>query len=136
MRRELTDSERERYNLPPKGFQGNEMTVIIEAPTRAQMTTSIKAFEGFARSQGMHKVKVVEQGSDPDGGYKAIVQAHNFNPITWASEQAHRAKMGVEHGWRQGAEKAKVKHEISLEEEKREKALAARKRREALEYVG
>ncbi len=109
----LSDEERERYNLPPSGFQGNEMTVVIQGPTKEAMTHKVKAFSKFATSEGLTDIRVLDESKDPDGGYKAIVEAHNFNPVTWASEQYHRAKLGVQHGAEQGRKKAEIKHAVS-----------------------
>jgi choline dehydrogenase-like flavoprotein len=77
------------------------------------MKRKIDAFKKFAHAEGYETVQVISQAPDPDGGFKAIVEAHNVNPITWASEQYHRAKLGVKHGVEQGRKKAEIKHQIS-----------------------
>lgn len=109
----LTDEERDRYNLPPAGFQGNEMTVVVQAPSLRALTEKTQAFKRFATGEGYETFQVLSYGPDPDGGFKAIIEAHNFNPVTWASEQYHRAKLGVQHGVEQGRKKAEIKHRIS-----------------------
>ncbi len=113
----LSDAEREQFNLPPAGFQGNEFTVILQGPTMAALKRNIEGFRTFARDNHYDHFQVLEQGKDPDSGFRAIVVAHNFNPITWMSEKFHRAKLGAEHGWEQGAKKAKVRHDISQQAE-------------------
>lgn len=109
----LTDAEREHYNLPPAGFQGNEFTAVIEAPTMIALDKKLDAFKRFAAKEGYEHVEVISKVPDPDGGYKAIMTAHNFNPIAWASEQLHRAKLGATEGWKKGKVKAEMKHQIS-----------------------
>ncbi len=109
----MSDEERERYNLPPAGFQGNEMTVVIQAPSKDAMTKKIKAFHKFAMEEKYENFQILMEAPDPDGGYKAIVTAHNLNPVTWASEQFHRAKRGVQTGWEQGRKMAEVRSQIS-----------------------
>ena len=109
----LSDKERECYNLPPQGFQGNEFTVVLQAPTSVALQKQIDDFHGYAKRNDYEHFEVLTQGSDPDGGFKAVAMAHNFNPVTWTSEQYHRAKLGVTKGWKKGKEKAEITHEIS-----------------------
>jgi hypothetical protein len=110
---ELTDEEREEYNLPPKGFQGNEFTIVIQAPTKLTLQKKIADFHSFALKEGYGSFSILSQGPDPDGGFKAVVAAHNSNPLTWASEQFHRARLGARSSWSQGAKKARIKHDVS-----------------------
>lgn len=93
-------------------MQGNELTVIIQAPTTRALSARIVSFKRFAKEEGCDTIKILERGPDPDGGYRAIITAHNFNPLTWVSEKYHRTKYGLTTGWSQGAEKARMKAEI------------------------
>ena len=113
----MSNEERDRYNLPPGGFQGNEFTVVLQAPTALALKQKLTNFHKFALAEGYENFAVLSEGPDPDGGFKAIATAHNFNPVTWASEQFHRAKIGAQTGWQQGKKKAVIKSHISQQAE-------------------
>lgn len=83
----LTDEERDKLNLPPVGFQGNEFTTIIQAPTKVALQTKIGQFRAFATLNKYELFEVLQQGPDPDGGYKAIVTAHNWNAAAWVQRK-------------------------------------------------
>ena len=75
-------------------YQGREKTSILQANTKRELEELIRSSRAFARRNGMHDFKVVKRGKDPDGGYRAIVTAHNWNPVKWVKEkiEARRAK--------------------------------------------
>ena len=89
---ELPKSVRLKFNLPPKGYQGNEAEIILRAPTLEALDQSIAAFEEAGESAGMFDIKVLGQGPDPDGGFNAILKMHNFNPFSWIKEKFGKAK--------------------------------------------
>lgn len=113
----LSDKERDRLNLPPVGFQGEEFTSIIQAPTSKALQTKVDQFRLFAKAKNYETFDVLQHGPDPDGGFRAIVSAHNWNPLTWAAEKAHRAYLGAKHGVAIGKEKAVIKHRVGVEAE-------------------
>jgi len=55
----LSDEEREHYNLPPQGFQGNEMTVVIQAPSKTALKKKIEAFHRFAISEDYENFQIL-----------------------------------------------------------------------------
>ncbi len=113
----LSDEERDKLNLPPKGFQGEEFTTILQAPTSTALQKRVDQFRAFARTEHYETFEVLLQESDPDGGFKAIVTAHNWNPITWAAEKATRTYLGAKHGLAIGKRKAEIKHLVGTEAE-------------------
>ncbi len=128
----LTDAERDRLNLPPAGFQGNEFTTIIQAPTKNALQAKISQFRAFAKVNKYDLFEILQQGPDPDGGFKAVITAHNWNPLTWAAEKAHRTYLGAKHGVAIGTQKAIIKHKVGTEAAiaragEEEKALAERR---------
>jgi len=128
----LTDRERERLNLPPVGFQGEEFMTIIQAPTSKALQTRINQFRLFAKQEHYETFEILQHGRDPDGGYKAVLTAHNWNPLTWASEKAYRTYLGAKHGLAVGRQKAAIKHQVGVTAElaraaEEEKALAKRR---------
>jgi len=109
-------------------YQGREVTVTLQAPTMEDLDAMLVSLNAYAQEFAMDEVQILKKGKDPDGGYKAIVTAHNFNPFTWFSEKVHRTGLGIAHGWGTGAQKAKIKHELGTRGElagayAREKAL-------------
>jgi hypothetical protein len=68
-------------------YQGKEFTTTLQAPTRKQLDKLIRGNMAFARRQGMEDIRILERGKDPDGGYRAILVAHNWNPIEWVKEK-------------------------------------------------
>lgn len=63
---ELTDDERDQYNLPPKSYQGNEMTVVMQGPSMSALEQKIEAFKKFAKAEGMETVNVLMKQPDPN----------------------------------------------------------------------
>jgi len=106
------------------GYQGKESTVILQAPSRKELSTLIRSTRSHAKKNGMDRFRVLEKGKDPDGGYRATVTAHNLNPITWikskvgSSESREAASIQLEQD-REEAEERKRRRE---EEKKAEEA--------------
>jgi hypothetical protein len=64
-------------------YQGREFEVTLQAPTYESLEKLVVDMESVAKNNGMGEVRVLSKGKDPDGGYKAIVVAHNWNPFKW-----------------------------------------------------
>ena len=128
----LSDEERDKLNLPPIGFQGEEFTTILQAPTSTTLQKRVDQFRTFAKTEHYETFEVLQQGRDPDGGFKAIVSAHNWNPVTWAAEKATRTYLGAKHGLAIGKQKAEIKHVVGVEAElaqaAEEEALSAQRK--------
>lgn len=69
-------------------FQGREITTTIQAPTSKALDGMIKGMRSYARKQNLGEVEVIQRRRDPDGGYEAIIRAHNWNPLSWIREKA------------------------------------------------
>ena len=67
-------------------YQGREITCTVQANTKGQLDRLIGGLNDYAKSQGLERVQIVQKRKDPDGGYEAIVRAHNFNPLRVAKE--------------------------------------------------
>lgn len=70
----------------------------MQAPDKESLDKLVRSAKKFANSHQMDNFKVLEKGKDPDGGYRAIVTAHNWNPITWIKEKiaGRKARPAVE----------------------------------------
>jgi hypothetical protein len=79
----LPANVRARLNLPPRGFQGSEFNLILQAPTEDKLGVAVAAFEETAITLGIKDIKTLEFGPDPDGGFKAVLAGHNFNISSW-----------------------------------------------------
>ena len=116
----------------PKRYPGNSWTVIIQGPTEAAVKVSISSLDEAALQRDMDPCEILTLEPDPNGGYRAVVSFHNFNPITWASEKLHRAEYGAREGWETGKQKAAIKHRVGrraeLERAPVEEALVQKRR--------
>lgn len=79
-------------------YQGKEFTSTLQAPSKESLDILVRSAKKFAGSHQMENFKVLEKGKDPDGGYRAIVTAHNWNPITWIKEKIRGKKRVAEEG--------------------------------------
>ena len=68
-------------------YQGKEITATLQANTKVQLDKLISGLNRYARANHLETVKVLSKAKDPDGGYKAIVEAHNWNPLKVARER-------------------------------------------------
>jgi hypothetical protein len=68
-------------------WQGKEITSLLQANTEADLNDLIDDMRIFASSNGMGQVQVLQKRKDPDGGYEAVLRAHNFNPIDWVKKK-------------------------------------------------
>lgn len=74
-------------NSRPVKYQGKEVEATIQAPDEASLKEMLAQMTRFTSNNGMGKVQILSMGKDPDGGYKAIVTAHNWNPVKWVKEK-------------------------------------------------
>lgn len=98
------------------GYQGKEIETTLQAPDEPTLKRMIAGLQGYADKMGLEPVEVLMAGPDPDGGFKAVVVAHNFNPITWLK--------GKKASWDEGYE---------AREKRRVENLEARAKRTTLE---
>lgn len=112
-----------------KRYQGKEIQSTIKAPTKKDLDEMIKDIKSYARENGLGPVKILRRGKDPDGGYEAIVVAHNWNPVKWVKEKvtSHRYSRNV--GSPEGVSYEEQSEELKAlkaaeREERREEALA------------
>lgn len=114
-------------------YQGKEFTATIQAPNIETLNQMISEMEDYAKQFEMGEVKILEKGVDPDGGYKAIVTAHNFNPFKWiknkielskAKNYAEKVQIKAMQKKREQVEKAEKQQK---QEEKRKKKLESLK---------
>ena len=68
-------------------YQGKEITATLQANTKIELNRLIAGLNRYAKANHLETVKVLSKGKDPDGGYKAIVEAHNWNPLKVAKEK-------------------------------------------------
>lgn len=120
------------------GYQGKEFTCIVQTPTMEDIEFMIHDLSDYADEHGLEHFEVLNKGPDPDGGYRAIIVAHNWNPLAWLSEryqaraggpEARAAVTAVHREYAQkarvaratavGKERVKTEAEIAAEEEKK-----------------
>ena len=68
-------------------YQGKELQSTLQAPNKGELNKLVSSARRYAVAHGMDNFKVLERGKDPDGGYRAIITAHNWNPVTWVKEK-------------------------------------------------
>lgn len=64
-----------------KNYQGKEITSTLQANTIEELDVLISNMVSFAQKSGMEAPRVILKERDHDGGYKAIVVAHNDNEL-------------------------------------------------------
>lgn len=114
-----------------KRYQGREVTATIKANTKAELDSMLRGIRAYAKRSGMGAVKVLRKHKDPDGGYEAIVQAHNWNPIKWAQERWEARGGGAEKRAKTAEEKRKIQERMAIVKRKRLASEARTKRAEA-----
>lgn len=77
-------------------YQGREITATIQAPTKDQLEMMLRELGDYTMEVGLEPIKILSRGKDPDGGYRAIIVAHNFNPIEWLKGKWEERKGGPE----------------------------------------
>ena len=106
-------------NKTLKRYQGREITSTIKANTLPELNKMLTGIRRYARLHGLGAVKVLRKHKDPDGGYEAIIQAHNWNPIKWVSEKWEARGGGYEARMKRAEEKEKRRlRQLELEEKK------------------
>ena len=68
-------------------YQGREVTTTIQAGNLKDLNKMISGMRLYAQSQGLGPIKILEKQEDPDGGYEAIIRAHNWNPVKWVKDK-------------------------------------------------
>ena len=68
-------------------YQGREITVTVQANTKGQLGRLISGIRRYAQIEGLERIQVVQMRKDPDGGWEAIVRAHNWNPLRASKEK-------------------------------------------------
>jgi len=71
-------------------YQGKEETSILQANSMKDLNALIRSSKEFAKKNDLVNFRVLGKGKDPDGGYRAVVTAHNWNPIKWVKEKLSR----------------------------------------------
>jgi len=77
-------------------YQGKELQSTLQAPNAASLQEMVNSAKRFAGENKLEDFKVIEFGPDPDGGYRAIVTAHNWNPISWIKGKLTKKKAAEE----------------------------------------
>lgn len=73
-------------------YQGREIQATIQAPDKSSLEELLAQLSRFSSQNGLDRINVLDAGPDPDGGYKAVVEAHNWNPVKWVKEKFSRNK--------------------------------------------
>jgi len=68
-------------------YQGREIQATLKAPTSEQLERMLAALNEYSTNYEMEEIQVLKKGKDPDGGWEAVVVAHNFNPVSWVKEK-------------------------------------------------
>ena len=97
-------------------YQGKEITATLQAPNKTQLDKLISGLNRYAKTNHLETVKVLSKAKDPDGGYKAIVEAHNWNPLKSLKEAYENRPTPEEI-----AELRKHQQKLKIEKLKREK---------------
>jgi len=104
-------------------YQGKEITATLQANTKVELNRLIAGLNRYAKTNHLESVKVLSKGKDPDGGYKAIVEAHNWNPLKSLKEAYHNRPTPEEM-----AELRKHEQKLRIKKLEREKeAIRAKK---------
>lgn len=109
-------------------YQGREFTQYIQAPTKKALEGMIKGTRAYAKRHGLGKVEVLQRRQDPDGGWEAILKAHNWNPIKWLKSRFSKEKR-TEYSRERETERGEKEEERRIREE--EKAQRKEEREEA-----
>jgi len=104
-------------------YQGREIQSTIQAPNLKTLNAMISGMRAYAKQNELGAVKVLSRGRDPDGGYKAVVSAHNANPFRWLV-QKWGARGG---GWEKRTAHAAVKEQHRAVKSKLREAKLRRK---------
>ena len=107
-------------------YQGREFRTYLQAPTERELSQMIRGIRTYAKEIGAGPIKVVQKGRDPDGGWEAMVVAHNWNPIKWIKRKIEERKPEV---------KAEHEAEKELLEEEKKRLKKAQKEAEEKAYL-
>lgn len=98
-------------------YQGKEITTTLQANTKEELDRLVRSTQVYAGSHGMEDFNVLERGRDRDGGYRAIIVAHNWNPLEWI-----KGKFGRKKGLSDEEFEEAFQRQVEEQEEAREKA--------------
>ena len=129
-------------------FQGREITATIQAPDEADLDMMLQEMQDYTAATGLEPIEVLSKGPDPDGGYRAVIVAHNWNPLAWlkkkveergggpearaavtAKQREYAQKVRIARLEATGKERVKTEAELAAEEEKRRREKLLRKLR-------
>jgi hypothetical protein len=77
----------DELNPEEQQYQGKEILTTIQAPTVDALDDMLEGMRDYAEGEGLEEFTILEKGEDPDGGYRAVISAHNWNPVTWFRER-------------------------------------------------
>jgi len=77
----------DELNPEEQQYQGKEILTAIQAPTVDALDDMLEGMRDYAEGEGLEEFTILEKGEDPDGGYRAVISAHNWNPVTWFRER-------------------------------------------------
>jgi len=100
----------------PDNFQGREIQATLKAPTEESLENMLSELEDYAHEVELDEIQVLKKGRDQDGGWEAIVVAHNFNPFTWLQEK-WEARGGGPAARREREEKARKRRLEKLQQQ-------------------
>lgn len=118
-------------------YQGKEFTTILQAPDSKSLDRLISGLTKYAKTQDMGRVQVLQRGRDPDGGVRATVTAHNFNPVKWVSEKVggyveeHQKRKKEEKEFHEGQLAGTISTEVPSPKMERKMVQAEREAKEA-----
>jgi len=74
--------------MSERRYQGREITATLQANSKRELMELVRGLKKYAKNYKMDSsITVHEVDEDPDGGWKALVTAHNFNPFKWVKEK-------------------------------------------------
>lgn len=68
-------------------YQGKEFRTHLQANSEEDLNEMIEGLQVYASEHGLEPISVLQRREDPDGGWEAIVLAHNWNPLKWVKEK-------------------------------------------------
>lgn len=102
---------------PPEYYPGRAVAAILQGPNEHAVHNMITAIDQALVEEGLDPTETMYSGPDQNGGWKAIIAAHNVNPVTWFTEKVHRARIGLKGAVAQGKRIAETKQTIARQGE-------------------
>jgi len=120
-------------------YQGKELQSTLQAPNIASLQEMVNSAMKFAGENKLEDFKVLEFGPDPDGGYRAIVTAHNWNPISWIKGKLTKKKAPeeeeIETSMTEGSRPAEPEDVEKFKEQEFEKWKKEEEKRQRLQDI-